>query len=36
LRNRYGIIASDANITGLQDVIDTAEQVALGHLAAFL
>lgn len=36
LRSQYGIIASDANITDLASVEDTAELVAKGNLAAFL
>ena len=36
LRSQYGIIASDANITDIQSVKDTAGLVAGGNLAAFL
>lgn len=36
LRSQYGIIASDANITDVASVDDTAELVAKGSLAAFL
>ena len=36
LRSQFGIIASDANISGIADVVDTAALVAQGNLAAFL
>lgn len=36
LQSQYGIIASDANITGIETAVATAELVAQGNLAAFL
>ncbi len=36
LQSQYGIIASDANITGVESVAATADLVARGNLAAFL